>query len=155
MSEGDKICTFWIGQLYLGLEIRHVREIVRYQDMTPVRLAPPAVCGLLNLRGDVVTAIDLRRRLGLPGAAHEDLPTIIIVEVEPYRVGLLVDKVDDVVEVSAEIFEDPPDTLDTVARKFIRGVYKLDDRLLLALDIHAATQLTPSPERPVIPWEAG
>lgn len=135
------ICTFMVGELFLGLEIGHVREILRYQDMTPVPLAPMAVSGLLNLRGEVVTAIDLRRQLGMPATQPDAMPDIVVVDVDPIRVGLLVDRIEDIVEVGDGRFEDPPDTLDPAARRFIRGVYKLEDRLLAALDVHAATDL--------------
>ena len=111
-----------------------VQEVIRYQEMTRVPLAPPVVKGLINLRGQIVTAVDLRRRLGLRERAATDLPMNVVIRHEDGAVSLLVDEIGDVLEVEEEAFELPPGTLAGEARELIRGVYKLKDTLLIALD---------------------
>ena len=89
-----------------------VQEVIRYQAMTRVPLAPTVVSGLINLRGQIVTAIDLRRRLGLAGPADEGLhPMNVVVRTDDGAVSLLVDEIGDVVEVTDDAFEPPPETL--------------------------------------------
>jgi purine-binding chemotaxis protein CheW len=102
--------------------------------MTRVPLAVPAVGGLINLRGQVVTAIALRERLGLP-ADPERTPMNVVVRTNDGAVSLLVDTIGDVIEAHDKDFEPPPETLTGPARHLIHGAYKLDGKLLLALDI--------------------
>jgi purine-binding chemotaxis protein CheW len=115
--------------------VREVQEVIRYQEMTRVPLAAPVVRGLINLRGQIVTAIDLRRRLGLPdrGDSGEHLPMNLVVRTDDGVVSLLVDEIGEVVEVDEDTFERPPPTLDGVARELVRGVYKREGSLLLVL----------------------
>lgn len=126
--------TFWVDGFFFGVEVDQVQEVIRYQEMTPVPLAPAVVSGLINLRGHIVTAIDLRRRLGLRERAATDLPMNVVIRNEDGAVSLLVDEIGDVLEVEEETFELPPGTLSGEAREFIRGVYKLNGALLIALD---------------------
>ena len=134
----QQFATFWLdGHLY-GLEVEHVQEVLRAQSLTRVPQAPPAVAGLLNLRGQVVTAIELRERLGLPQRAEGQSAILIVVRLHGEVVSLLVDTIGDVVDVAGDDFELPPDTLDGAVRQLIRGAYKLDGQLLLALDVHRA-----------------
>jgi purine-binding chemotaxis protein CheW len=111
-----------------------VQEVLREQPLTRVPLAPPVVEGLLNLRGQIVPALDLRRVLRLaprqPGAKSMS----IVAQTSDGPVSLQVDEIGDVVETGADTFEEPPDNLPPVARQLIRGVHKLNDRLLLVLD---------------------
>src|SRR5262245_42614993 len=102
--------------------------------MTRVPLAPPVVRGLINLRGQIVTAIDLRRRLELPERPADQLPLNVVVQTDDGAVSLLVDEIGDVLEVPASLFESPPETVRGTARELIRGVYKVKDRLLMILD---------------------
>ena len=126
--------TFYLDDLFLGVGVLHVQEVIRYQEMTRVPLAPPVVSGLINLRGQIVTAIDLRRRLGLPDRAPDRLPMNVVVRTEDGAVSFLVDEIGDVLEVDPNTFERPPETMQGAAGDLIRGVYKLPDRLLLILD---------------------
>ena len=103
-----------------------------------VPLAPPAVAGLINLRGQVVTAIELRERLGRKPRPEGQEAVVIVVRLHGEAVSLLVDSIADVVDVDAKDFEAPPDTLDGAARDLIRGAYKLSGQLLLALDVNRA-----------------
>lgn len=127
--------TFYLGGFLLGVEVLHVQEVIRYQEMTPVPLAPAVVRGLINLRGQIVTAIDLRRRLGLPARPADELPMNVVVRTPDGIVSLLVDEIGDVVEVAEAQFEAAPDTLTGATRELISGVYKLKGTLLLVLDV--------------------
>lgn len=127
--------TFVLDGLYFGVEVLQVQEVIRYQQMTRVPLAPTVVQGLINLRGQIVTAIDLRRRLGLNDRAGDALPMNVVVRTDESAVSLLVDEIGDVVEVQDEQFEPSPETLDARAAELITGVYKLKNRLLLVLDV--------------------
>jgi purine-binding chemotaxis protein CheW len=137
-ATSGQLATFRLdGDLY-GVEVEHVQEVLKSQGLTRVPLAPPAVAGLINLRGQVVTAIELRERLGRPPRPEGTDAVVIVVRLHGEAVSLLVDSIADVVDVEAKDFEAPPDTLGGPARELIRGAYKLDGKLLLALDVHKA-----------------
>jgi purine-binding chemotaxis protein CheW len=137
------LATFHLSGHLFGVEVATVQEVVRHQPMTRVPLAPPALSGLINLRGQIIPAVDLRRRLGFPDRPDGELPMVVVVRAGDGMVGLLVDRIGDVVEVSEEAFEEPPDTLAGVARELIIGAYKLRDALLLSLDVQGAVELRP------------
>lgn len=141
MSSEQQYCTFFLDGLFFGVEVRKVQEVIRYQEMTRVPLAPPVIKGLINLRGQIVTALDLRRRLELSPRPDGQLPMNVVVRTDEGAVSLLVDEIGDVLEVTDESFERPPETIDGVARELIRGVYKLRERLLLILDTEKAVHL--------------
>ena len=135
---GGQLATIWLdGDLY-GVEVAHVQEVLKSQGLTRVPLAPAAVAGLINLRGQVVTAIELRERLGRPPRPEGTDAVVIVVRLHGEAVSLLVDAIADVVDVDPADFEAPPDTLDGAGRELIRGAFKLDGHLLLALDVHKA-----------------
>lgn len=133
-----QLATFVVDGATYGLDVTAVQEALRDQPRTPVPLAPPSSAGLVNLRGQVVLAIDLRVCLGLPPLAADAEPMMVVVQVGGEPVSLLVDQVGDVVEVAEDAFEPPPPTLDPDLRRVVRGAYKLPDRLLLALDVERA-----------------
>jgi purine-binding chemotaxis protein CheW len=141
MAESVQLSTFFLDGLFFGVEVMRVQEVIRFQEMTRVPLAPHVVSGLINLRGQIVVAIDLRRRLELAERSAEALPSNVVVRTGDGVVSLLVDAIGDVVEVDAGSFERPPDTLAGVARELVRGAYKLPDRLLLVLDTERAVDL--------------
>jgi purine-binding chemotaxis protein CheW len=143
MANLKQFCTFYLDKLLFGVEVGKVQEVIRYQEMTPVPLAPPVVSGLINLRGQIVTALDLRRRLDMPEREAEKLPLNVVVRTGEEAVSLLVDEIGDVLEVDDDTFEAPPETLQGEARELIRGVYKLKDRLLLMLDTEKTVTITP------------
>ena len=130
----QQFCTFYLNGFLFGIEVEKVQEVIRHQAMTGVPLAPKLIGGLINLRGQIVTAIDLRLRLGLPERKADELPMNVVARSEDGAVSLLVDEIGDVVEVSDDAFEVPPDTLQGEARELVHGVYKLKERLLLVLD---------------------
>jgi purine-binding chemotaxis protein CheW len=138
MSTATQYCTFFVDGLFFGVEVQKVQEVIRYQEMTRVPLASRVISGLINLRGQIVTAIDLRRRLGLAERAADKLPMNVVVRSDEGAVSLLVDEIGDVQEVQDSLFERPPETLQGEARKLIRGTYKQADRLLLVLDTELA-----------------
>jgi len=133
-----QFCTFHIGDLLLGIEVEHIQEVLRNTAVTPVPMTPPALSGLINLRGQIVTAVDLRTIFGVEVDPDSDSPTMLIIDSGTELRSLAVDSVGDVVEVEEQDFEDPPDTLRGTARKLIRGAYKLHDRLLHVLDVEHA-----------------
>jgi purine-binding chemotaxis protein CheW len=126
-------CTFFLDGHYFGIDVLKVQEVIRHQEMTRVPLAPPVVRGLINLRGQIVVAIDLRRRLGLTDRPASQLPVNVVVSTGEGAISLLVDEIGDVLTVPAAAFERPPETLRGKTREMIRGVYKLERRLLLEL----------------------
>lgn len=133
-SERGQLCTFVLAGHSFGVPVGRVQEVIRHQSMTEVPLAPPIARGLINLRGQIVTALDLRVPLELPPAPPGALPMNVVVRTGGDLVSLLVDEIGDVIEVTADRFEPPPETLTGPARELIRGAFKLDDRLLLILD---------------------
>jgi len=135
MADEHQFCTFFLDQLFFGIEVKKVQEIIRFQDITSVPLAPKEVGGLINLRSQIVTAIDLRRRLDLPPSNSEQLPLNVVVRVDEETISLLVDDVGDVLDVPDDCFETPPETLTGKVRALILGAYKLEDKLLLILDV--------------------
>jgi purine-binding chemotaxis protein CheW len=130
----QQYCTFFIDKQYLAVPVQEVQEVIRYQQMTRVPLVPAVIRGLINLRGQIVVAFDLRRRLGYPDRPEEQKPMNVVVRAADETVSLLVDEIGDVIEVEETCAEHPPETLRAEMRELLRGVYKLKDRLLLVLD---------------------
>jgi purine-binding chemotaxis protein CheW len=135
METAEQFCTFFLDGHFFGIPVQRVQEVIRYQEMTPVPLVPDVVRGLINLRGQIVTAVDLRACLGMPDRAAETLPMNVVIRTDDGAVSFLVDEIGDVIAVSEEAHEGPPENLRGVSRSMIRGVYKLSGRLLLDLDI--------------------
>jgi purine-binding chemotaxis protein CheW len=131
-AERRQYSTFFVGGLYFGVDVLEVQEVLRYQEMTPVPKASGVIAGLINLRGQIVTAFDMRRRLQV-AVQPEKQPMNFVIRTEDGAVSLLVDEIGDVIEVKGEDFEMPPNTVSEVAREIIAGVYKLEGRLLLVL----------------------
>lgn len=139
MSEPVTFCTFYLERYLFGIDVLSVQEVLREQRMTRVPGAPPIVRGLINLRGQVVTAIDLRRRLGLEPLPEGRPSMNVVVRTDDGVVSFLVDDIGDVVELDAEDFEGPPQTLRGPARDLVTGVTAAGDALLLSLDVEAAS----------------
>jgi len=140
-SLGTQYATFVVDDLFFGIDVLRVQEVLRYQELTRVPLAPVVAEGLINLRGQIVTALDMRRRLGLPGRDADRVPMNLVVRTEEGPVSLLVDEIGDVLQLDAADFEAPPDNLTAAARELVPGVYKLRDRLLLVLDPDQASEI--------------
>jgi purine-binding chemotaxis protein CheW len=133
--------TFLVAGHYLGIDVLEMQEVLRGQRLTPVPLAPEVVEGLINLRGQIVPAIDLHRMLKL-AAPDPGQDRFSVVARSPHGpVSLQVDEIGDVVELDAAGFEPPPDNVDPAIGGLLRGVYKLKGRLLLVLDTARATEI--------------
>ena len=141
MPDDKQFCTFTLDRLLFGVEVRDVQEVIRYQHITYVPRAASSVHGLINLRGQIVTAIDLRSRLKLPQRPADKQPMNVVIRSGDDVISMLVDEIGDVVAVDQTTFEKPPDTLDGIARNLIRGAYKLENRLLLNLDTDKTIKL--------------
>ena len=148
MAKSLQFCTFFVDGLRFGVDVHKVQEVVPYQEMTRVPLAPATVQGLLNLRGQIVTGIDLRRRLELADRDSSQRPMNIVLRADDCPVSFLVDDIGEVIEVPAQASERPPDTLDGRIRALIQAVYPLADDLLLVLDIDKTLDLSPDKSRP-------
>jgi purine-binding chemotaxis protein CheW len=146
MADEQQLCTFYAGGLCFGIDVREVQEVLQFQDMVRVPLAHDVVRGLINLRGQIVTAIDLRRRLELPERAEDVDPMNVVVRSDEGAVSLLVDEIGDVLVVDERAFERAPETLRGRMRDLVDGVYKLDGQLLLVLDAQRTIDL-PVPRR--------
>jgi len=150
-STEKQFCTFFIEHLLFGVEVEKVQEVIRHQGLTRVPLATELVGGLINLRGQIVTALNLRRRLGLEDCPPGQLPMNVVIRTGDGVVSLLVDEINDVVGVEQKAFEPPPDTLDVAGRELIQGVYKLKDKLLLVLETDRAANVSAHPPEKVNP----
>lgn len=134
----QQYCTFYADGLFFGVEVDRVQEVIRYQPMTHVPLASEVLGGLINLRGQIVTAVDLRRRLDLPARTDGKQPMNVVIRDDDGAVSLLVDEIGDVIEVDETLWEPRPETVQGEARELITGAYKTADRLLLVLDTERA-----------------
>ena len=134
MAEARQFCTFYLDKLLFGVESQSIQEVMREVELTAVPLAPVEVLGLMNLRGQIVAALDLRCRLDLPSRPDQRPPMCVVVRTAEGALSLLVDDIGDVVEVEDESFERPPETLGGGVRDVILGVHKLDKQLLHVLD---------------------
>ena len=132
------------------MELKNVQEVIRSLDITQIPLAPRVVSGLINLRGQIVTAVDLRRRLELDARPLENMPMNVVVRSDDGAISFLVDEIGDVVEVEETTFEPPPEMLRASVRGMILGVHKLNDRLMHVLDTHKACQIS-EPAVPMAP----
>ena len=134
MSKPRQFCTFYLDRALFGVEVHKVQEVLRDQEMTPVPLAPDVVRGLINLRGQIVTAIDLRRRLGRGPREGGGRSMNVVLRTEEGAVSLLVDEIGDVVEIDDTVLERPPENLRGISRELISRVAKLESELLLLPD---------------------
>lgn len=134
MSDQSLYCTFYIGRQFYGIPVSDVQEVLQGQFLTRAPLAPPAVAGLMNLRGQIVTTIDVRRVMCVTNDAGPEEKMNLVIRHEGAEVSLLVDRIGDVVQVDGTRVEQPPETLQGVAREFIRGICQRDDGILLLID---------------------
>jgi purine-binding chemotaxis protein CheW len=138
MGVKKQYCTFYMDKQMVGVPVEQVQEVIRYQEMTRVPLVPDVVRGLINLRGQIVAAVDLRRRLGLKVRRDGELPTNVVIRTNEGVVSLLVDEIGDVLEVEEDSFEAPPETLREEVRGLVQGVHQLKGNLLLVLNSERA-----------------
>ena len=130
-----QLVTFAIADEEFGIDILLVREIIRVMDITKVPNSAPSVEGVINLRGKVIPVMDLRGRFGMESRPHDSHTRIIVVEIRDMTIGFVVDGVSEVLRLRAGTVEPPPPVVAGVESEYIRGVGKLDDRLLILLDL--------------------
>ena len=135
------LVTFQLGREEYGVEISSVQEIIRAADITPVPGAPSHVRGVLNLRGKIIPVVDLRQRFSLTTADAADDQRIIVVELGEKRIGMLVDSVSQVIKIPAGVVEEMPEEATSMDENFIKGVGKLDARLIIILDLNRSLLL--------------
>jgi purine-binding chemotaxis protein CheW len=140
VAKTQQFCTFFLKSQFFGVPVQKVQEVIRYQEMTRVPLVPQVIRGLINLRGQIVMAVDLRRRLGMEDRSESELPMNVVIRTDEGAVSFLVDEIGDVLEVDEDCLERPPETLQGRARELVRGVYKLDKRLMHVLDAEKACE---------------
>ncbi len=131
----QQFATFRVADMFMGVELSHVQELMRYQEMAQVPLAPSAVEGLINLRGQIVTALDMRRIFSLPPLESSDAPPMnIVIRSDGGPVSLLVDEICDVLDVPGDTQAPLPENLSEARRILLQGVYPLESTLLLVID---------------------
>ena len=141
MTSAHQFCTFYLDHLLFGVDSQKIQEVVTYRELRPVPLAPAVVSGLMNLRGQVVVAVDLRRQLELAERPSKMTPICLVVRAAGGTVCLLADEVGNVVEVEEETFEPSPETLSPRLRSVILGVHKLEGQLMHVLDSDRACEI--------------
>lgn len=129
----EQLSTFFVGEMFMGINVMSVQEVITYQEATVVPLSSDEVAGLINLRGRIITAIDMRKLLGLGDRETNTEAKIVVVHDDSEVVGIIVDDVGDVYKVKRDFYEDTPSTLNKLCKKLIKCVYKLEDKLLLEL----------------------
>lgn len=141
MKVKKQLCTFYVNGFYFGVDVLRVQEVIKYQKMTPVPVSPAVVKGLINLRGQIVIAVDMREKMGMPPRENQQLPMNVVVHSDEGAISLLVDKIGDVIEVDDKDLEAPPDSLNGVNRDLLLGVYKLPKTLLLSMNVDEAINI--------------
>lgn len=140
----QQYATFYVGDMLMGIELSEVQELMRYQEMAPVPLAPFAIEGLINLRGQIVAALDVRKLFSLePMKDDEAQPMNIVIHSEDGAVSLLVDEIYDVLNIAADAWTELPENLPTEHRRLLKGIYQLESRLLMVLDTERVLSLGP------------
>lgn len=130
-----QLVTFGIGEEEFGIDILKVQEIIRTMAITKVPSSPPHVEGVINLRGKVIPVIDLRSRFLLEAKQHDSQTRIIVVDLHSVVIGFVVDGVSEVLRIQSNTVEPPPPVVAGIESEYIKGVGKLDDRLLILLDL--------------------
>jgi purine-binding chemotaxis protein CheW len=144
MATFEKYVTFLVNDILFGVSVTKVQEVLRSQEITDVPLSSTAVPGVINLRGQIIPAMDLRRRLGLAGNKDKKELMNVVLRTNKGSVSLLVDEIGDVKNFSSDSYEDPPATFGETIRHVTTRVCKLEDRLLLVLDTEKVTQFSES-----------
>ena len=134
-AEMLQLVSFKIGEEEFGVDILKVQEINRVVQITQLPNAPDFIEGVMNLRGRVVPIVNLRKRFGLPAKEYDKNTRIIVVDLNGKTVGFIVDSVSEVLRLSKSVVEPPPDLVSGIDSEYITGIAKLDDRLLILLDL--------------------
>lgn len=147
MNSTEQLTTFYVGSVLFGIEVMKVQEVTGQADINPVPRAPDFISGLINLRGQIATAIDLNKLFNQDHKRNLEHMTVVC-HSETGLVSLVVDSIGDVVEVEKSSFERTPEIIPFDVRKYIKGIYKLEDELLSILDIEKIfEELSPETNR--------
>ena len=141
MATSQKYSTFYLNGICFGVPIERVQEVLEFQEITPIPLSPAVLPGIINLRGQIITTIDLKTRLELTESEAQGQPMMIVLRTGEGPMNLIVDKIGSVVDVDPALFEKPTETLKTGVRAVTTHVCKLEGRLLLVLDTEKVIQL--------------
>ena len=136
-----ELSTFLVGDALCGMDILTIQEINKLIDMTSVPQAPSYVLGILNLRGQIITSIDLGKKLGLGETEMSEDPRNIIVNSRGEHIGLMVRKISDVVQADKDKFEPPPSNMGGIQGEFFTGVYKTESKLIGILDVEKVLKM--------------
>ncbi len=135
-AKAQELTIFQVADLSCGLDISDVQEINKHIDITKAYGSPAYVRGIINLRGEIVTVIDLRQKFGIEMEEINENMRIVIVESQGENIGLLVDRIDDIVIADPQLIEPPPSNVSGVTGEYFTGVLKTDNSLITILDIH-------------------
>jgi purine-binding chemotaxis protein CheW len=141
MAATQRYATFYLNGICFGVHVEKVQEVLEYQDITPIPLSPPVLPGIINLRGQILTTIDLKTRLNLSPGDSNGLPMMVVVRTSEGPMNLLVDKIGGVLDADPDQFEKPTETLKSAIRSVTTHVCKLEKHLLLVLDTEKVIQL--------------
>ncbi len=130
-----QLVSFTVGKEIFAIDILLVKEIIRPVKITEIPNTPHFIEGIINLRGNIITVINLREKLGLPDKEDDNNTRVIVVEINERIIGFIVDSVEEVVRISSSITEAPPDSLNIIDTEYIKSVGKLDDKLLILIDL--------------------
>ncbi|MEW6172238.1 MAG: chemotaxis protein CheW [Bacillota bacterium] len=133
-TQEDKFLTFFLGDGEYGIEIRHVTEIIGIQNITDVPDMPSYVKGVINLRGKVVPVLDVRLRFGMEERGYDDRTCIVVINIDSHAVGLIVDRVSEVLDIPKNDVEVPPKVKKGEGSRFVKGIGKLGDNVKILLD---------------------
>lgn len=131
----EELLTIYIAGQQFGISILQIQDVLRPHQITPIPLSNPEIEGALNLRGRIVTAMDVRKRLGLPASEQKHERMSVVVEHDGELFSLLIDSVGDVLRLDKSQFDQVPQTLDPIWREVALGIYRLDGNLLIVLDV--------------------
>ena len=134
-SDRALYATFEVGGQYLGIRVLQVQEVLRRQQLTPVPLAPPVIAGLINLRGQILPALEMRRLFHLVERTDPEQVLNVVLRTDAGPVSVQVDEIGDVVEIESAAVEPPPLHIDRHVKRCLSGVCQMKDRVLLLLDV--------------------
>lgn len=134
IATSRQFSTFYVADRLYGIDVTQVQEVTRPMPMTVIRLAPDFIKGLINLRGQIATAIGLRELFGISGEDSAEKMTVVC-RVDGSLLSLLVDRIGDVMELGSESFESTPDTIDPTVRRYMDGVYKTPQSIMSVISV--------------------
>jgi len=147
MAASQRYATFFLNSICFGVHVEKVQEVLEYQDITPIPLSPAVLPGIINLRGQILTTIDLKTRLNLSASESSAQPMMMVIRTSEGPMNLLVDKIGGVLDVDPDLFEKPTETLKPAVREVTSHVCKIEKHLLLVLDTERIIQISDDAKR--------